>query len=426
MTGATGVTGVTGPQGTSVRLYGVADIWPPSGTPAIGDIWIIGEAALLDEDLPLNAAAGVGYYWNGTDWQNIGRLVGPSGATGPVGDTGNTGATGVVGPTGADGPTGPSGAQGASGPIGPQGISGVIGATGVSGSTGVQGATGAKGDIGPTGIQGLIGPQGFQGSTGVAGVAGPTGGAGATGATGPTGVGVTGATGVTGFTGPAGIRGATGFTGVTGATGIRGVTGVGVTGATGPSGINGQTGPTGPSGPTGPLGVTGATGPTGLLGPQGFSGWPYLDGGDPFSDFSLDLQNPGVQSVNALAGNVTLTAGDNVNFETTGTDIKINATTAGGLTVAEPTAEVYLTAMSTLYQFLSPPDATIDVFLPEASSMPGKEFRFFNRNNTYPQYNNHLTLKTPAGDAITTVYAQGYNNNGKKTLVSDGIDWIQY
>jgi hypothetical protein len=51
------------------------------------------------------------WVWDGTNWNDVGQIVGP---TGPTGATGATGANStVVGPTGATGATGPTGATGA-------------------------------------------------------------------------------------------------------------------------------------------------------------------------------------------------------------------------------------------------------------------------------------------------------------------------
>lgn len=87
--------------------------------------------------------------------------VGATGSTGPQGPTGPaSGATGVTGPTGATGTAGATGATGA----------GTTGATGASGSPG--GATGATGS-GATGATGASGsPGGATGATGATGAHG--------------------------------------------------------------------------------------------------------------------------------------------------------------------------------------------------------------------------------------------------------------
>ena len=67
------------------------------------------------------------YFWNGSQWENAGRIKGETGPAGPKGDTGDKGDKGDTGETGA------------------QGIQGV------KGDTGSQGAKGDKGDTGATG-----------------------------------------------------------------------------------------------------------------------------------------------------------------------------------------------------------------------------------------------------------------------------------
>jgi hypothetical protein len=47
------------------------------------------------------------YVWDGTVWDNVGQIVGPTGPTGDIGPTGPTGDIGPTGPTGATGPQGP-------------------------------------------------------------------------------------------------------------------------------------------------------------------------------------------------------------------------------------------------------------------------------------------------------------------------------
>lgn len=91
------------------------------------------------------------------DWQNAGRIDGP---TGPRGEIGPQGIQGVTGPTG------PQGIQGIQGVIGPQGIQGVTGPTGPTGSQGEIGPQGLKGDTGEQGPPGNIGPQGPTGVKG--------------------------------------------------------------------------------------------------------------------------------------------------------------------------------------------------------------------------------------------------------------------
>ena len=201
--GQRGPTGATGPQGTSVNLKGsVATPASLPSTASIGDGYIV----ISNGDL---------YIWTGSAWDNIGPIVGPTGAQGPVGATG---ATGAMGPTGATGAIGPSGPQGTTGP---SGIAGINGSTGATGPSGIAGSTGPAGATGPSGLKGstgATGPQGVQGPQGIQGAIGPTG---------PTGV-----TGPVGATGPTGVTGVTGATGATGATGVIGNVTVAINGST--------------------------------------------------------------------------------------------------------------------------------------------------------------------------------------------------
>ena len=93
-TGPTGPTGPQGPAGTGINIQGevptVGDL--PTGA-APGDAWVIAETGDL-------------WQWTGTEWVNLGQIVGPAG---PPGATGPTGPEGPQGPTGATGPAGPQG-----------------------------------------------------------------------------------------------------------------------------------------------------------------------------------------------------------------------------------------------------------------------------------------------------------------------------
>lgn len=126
-TGSTGPLGPTGPQGTSINYKGNVNEYAELlliTSPLVDDAYVTSDT----QDL---------WVWNGTTWNNVGQIVGPTGpvgttgATGPTGatgDTGLTGATGATGPTGATGSTGPTGATGDTGATGPQGESGVVAA----------------------------------------------------------------------------------------------------------------------------------------------------------------------------------------------------------------------------------------------------------------------------------------------------------
>jgi hypothetical protein len=167
-----GPTGPAGPQGVSINFIGSV---PTVGNlPATGNT--INDAYIVDADGDL-------YVWDGSEWDNIGQIVGPQGPTGPegvasavAGPTGPTGSQGPEGPTaeGIVGPTGPEGSQGVTGPqgggpTGPQGAASTV--AGPNGPTGPSGLNGTGGTSGPTGPQG---PQGVQG-TGTTGPTGPQG-----------------------------------------------------------------------------------------------------------------------------------------------------------------------------------------------------------------------------------------------------------
>jgi hypothetical protein len=86
-------------------------------------------------------AAGDGYAYVGSTFQNVGQIRGPAGANGaqgPAGAMGAAGATGAKGDKGDTGLQGPAGAQGAAGSIGPKGDPGPAGANGTNGTNGVD------------------------------------------------------------------------------------------------------------------------------------------------------------------------------------------------------------------------------------------------------------------------------------------------
>lgn len=107
--GAAGLIGPTGPQGTAIQLKG--SVPTSSNLPSSGNV--VNDAYIVDDEGDL-------YIWDGSTWNNVGQIVGPTGAagpsvTGPVGPTGP--ASTIIGPTGATGPQG----TGPAGPIGPTG-----------------------------------------------------------------------------------------------------------------------------------------------------------------------------------------------------------------------------------------------------------------------------------------------------------------
>ncbi len=130
--GPQGIPGINGTDGAGVTIVGsvdeAGDLNPAYG----GDV---GDMFITSDD-------GHGHVWNGTDWDDVGQIQGPTGPAGPTGPQGPTGATGATGATGPIGPTGPAGANGSNGAQGIQGIQGVPGATGATGATGANGADG--------------------------------------------------------------------------------------------------------------------------------------------------------------------------------------------------------------------------------------------------------------------------------------------
>lgn len=95
-TGPTGPTGPEGAQGTSINFVGsVANEGDlPGSENSLNDAYIVTSSGDL-------------YVWDGSQWENVGAIQGPTGPTGPVGQ-----ASTVEGPTGPAGATGPTGAAG--------------------------------------------------------------------------------------------------------------------------------------------------------------------------------------------------------------------------------------------------------------------------------------------------------------------------
>jgi len=87
--GPTGPEGDIGPQGASIVLLGSvatsADL-PASGN-SVNDAYVV-------------TADGNLYVWDGTEWNSVGQIVGPTGPQGIVGPTGEIGSTGPTGPQG--------------------------------------------------------------------------------------------------------------------------------------------------------------------------------------------------------------------------------------------------------------------------------------------------------------------------------------
>ena len=181
---------------TGSNIQGTASVWPPSATPAVGDVYIL--ASPVPSGAPSGSQPADAVIWTGASWENIGPVAVIQGPTGLMGAMGPTGVGGIQGATGPIGPTGPLGETGPTGATGPQGTTGP---TGVIGPSGPTGPTGPMPPVtpGPTAdtvyfngvlvnaVRGQTGPTGPIGITGPTGPSGPTGPTGPSGATGPTG-----------------------------------------------------------------------------------------------------------------------------------------------------------------------------------------------------------------------------------------------
>lgn len=312
--GSRGPQGVVGPRGPEGPEGPQGPIGPEGNT---GPQGIQGEPGFtilgrLDNtgQLPTDADTGDGYIvgtnlwlYDGTQWNDLGDLSGPEGATGPAGPEGPAGPPGPDGPIGPEGPDGPPGPAGPAGPAGPDGPAGPEGPAGTGVS--IQGTLPSAGDLpangdsfvgeayliagdlwvfsavdgwqnvgniqGPEGPQGQPGPQGIQGPLGPIGPDGPQGPVGPQGPEGP----------------PLAIQGTLNNVGELPGSGSPGdgylINGelyvwndgtgqwdnVGdLQGPAGPTGADGPTGPQGPVGPVGPQGPVGPAGPAGADGPQ--------------------------------------------------------------------------------------------------------------------------------------------------------------
>ncbi len=303
-TGPTGSTGFTGPTG-------------PTGPPGLdgSGISILGTLAnsslLPDPGVNVNDAYLIGgdlYIWDGTDWNNVGQIQGPTGPTGPTGARGDDST--VPGPTG---PTGPTGATGTAG-LGYAGITFTLSSYSSSTASGTVNKVDALVVGSPVRIVSPSNPTIFADGL----IFSITG----------TSVDITVLFDNTdgtlaSITSPmplsiAGARGVTGPTGNTGPTGPTRSTDISTTPPSSPalgdlwynsetgqtfvyydsywvenvSGIAGPIGPTGPTGSTGATGATGAdstvTGPSGVISVTG----PITNSGTSTSaNIGIDLSN---------------------------------------------------------------------------------------------------------------------------------------
>lgn len=181
--GPQGEKGEQGNDGTSLNILGTKE---------------------SEADLPLSAEKNDAYLINGemwvfdgTNWNNAGKIQGPQGPQGPIGPQGPKGDPGPQGVKGDPGKKGEQGAQGLKGDTGPQGEQGPVGPKGEQGDTGARGITftpvvDSKGNISWSNDGGLENPQtvnitGPQGDTGAKGDTGPQGEKGEVGDAGPKG-----------------------------------------------------------------------------------------------------------------------------------------------------------------------------------------------------------------------------------------------
>ena len=273
-TGSTGFTGPTGPTGPAgVDGSGISILGTLANTGLLPDPGVeINDAYLIDGDL---------YIWDGTDWNNVGQIQGPTGPTGPTGVRGDDST--VPGPTG---PTGPTGATGTAG-LGYAGITFTLASYSSSTASGTVNKVDALVVGSPIRIISPSNPLVYADgivfsitgtSVDITVLFDNTGGTLAS-ITSPMPVSITG------------TRGVTGPTGATGATGPIRSTDISTTPPSSPMAgdlwYNSETGQTfvyydsywvenvsgiaGPEGPIGPTGATGAastvTGPTGPTGP---------------------------------------------------------------------------------------------------------------------------------------------------------------
>ena len=270
-TGSTGFTGPTGPTGPAgVDGSGISILGTLANSSLLPDPGVnINDAYLIDGDL---------YIWDGTTWNNVGQIQGPTGPTGPTGVRGDDST--VPGPTG---PTGPTGATGTAG-LGYSGITFTLSSYSSSTASGTVNKVDALVVGSPVRIVSPSNPLVFADGL----VFSITG----------TSVDITVLFDNTGgtlasITSPmplsiAGVRGATGPTGDTGPTGPTRSTDISTTPPSSPAlgdlwynsetgqtfvyydsywveNVSGIAGPIGPTGPTGATGATGATGSTGVI-----------------------------------------------------------------------------------------------------------------------------------------------------------------
>lgn len=157
--GPRGEKGEQGNDGTSLNILGTKE---------------------SEADLPLSAEKNDAYLidgemwvFDGTNWNNAGKIQGPQGPQGPVGPQGSKGDPGPQGVKGDPGEKGDTGARGitftpvvdSKGNISWSNDGGLENPQTVN-ITGPQGDTGTKGDVGPQGEKGEVGDAGPKGDKG--------------------------------------------------------------------------------------------------------------------------------------------------------------------------------------------------------------------------------------------------------------------
>lgn len=204
------IIGPQGPQGPQGEKGDVGPVGPQGPQGEKGEQGNGGTSLNIlgtkesEADLPLSAEKNDAYLINGemwvfdgTNWNNAGKIQGPQGPQGPIGPQGPKGDPGPQGVKGDPGKKGEQGAQGLKGDTGPQGEQGPVGPKGEQGDTGARGITftpvvDSKGNISWSNDGGLENPQtvnitGPQGDMGAKGDTGPQGEKGEVGDAGPKG-----------------------------------------------------------------------------------------------------------------------------------------------------------------------------------------------------------------------------------------------
>lgn len=201
------IIGPQGPQGPQGEKGDVGPVGPQGPRGEKGEQGNDGTSLNVlgtkesEADLPLSAEKNDAYLidgemwvFDGTNWNNAGKIQGPQGPVGPQGPKGDPGPQGVRGDPGEKGE---QGVQGLKGDTGPQGEQGPVGPKGEQGDTGARGTTftpvvDSKGNISWSNDGGLENPQtvnitGPQGDMGAKGDTGPQGEKGEVGDAGPKG-----------------------------------------------------------------------------------------------------------------------------------------------------------------------------------------------------------------------------------------------